>query len=371
MSPALAQPDDSTSILNPSLAQQTEELIQNSRSSHTKLSYRSDWNDFVTWCQTRGDFALPASPVTVGQYLTYLALHRRLKASTIQRRMSSISQAHKMKGHPSPIGSEHVRSVWKGIKRNPHIMVKQEGKKPILIDDLRNMVAALEQKQGLNSLRDRALLLLGFSGAFRRSELVALNVEDIEETREGLVITIRHSKTDQEGRGRRIALPYGSRYETCPVRTYKLWLEKSNITSGPVFRRMDKAHRIYPEPLSDRAVARIVKMAAERAGLDATQYAGHSLRAGFATSAARGGASERAIMDQRDTEVCWSSAAISEKETCSATTQRRMSGCEAVRLKVTKSKNIFPTDESLKMLYLVPSRQRSSVNRKVYQPDGE
>jgi integrase len=147
-------------------------------------------------------------------------------------------------------------------------------------------------------LRDRALLLLGFAGAFRRSELVGLDVTDLELSSGGLVVTLRRAKTDQEGRSRRVGIPYGSSERTCPVRSLQAWLDSARISDGPVFRSLDKFQRVQNRRLSDKAVARIVKRRAAAVGLDPARYAGHSLRAGLATSAAAGGASERVIMAQ-------------------------------------------------------------------------
>jgi integrase len=147
-------------------------------------------------------------------------------------------------------------------------------------------------------LRDRALLLVGFAGAFRRSELVSLDVADLEFTGGGLIVTLRKSKTDQEGRTRRLGIPYGSSEQTCPVRSERAWLESAHITHGPVFRSLDRFHRVQPKRLSDKAVALVVKRRAKAVGLDPARYAGHSLRAGLATSAAAAGASERVIMSQ-------------------------------------------------------------------------
>ena len=166
----------------------------------------------------------------------------------------------------------------------------------MLVDDLRRMIARLPEN--LLGVRDRALLLIGFCGAFRRSELVALDAADVAITRDGLVVTIRRSKTDQEGEGRKIGIPYASHVETCPVRSFQEWLEKSGITQGPLFRPIDRFGRVASIRLSAAAVAQLVKRYASAVGLDATEFAGHSLRSGLATSAAMGGASERSIMKQ-------------------------------------------------------------------------
>jgi integrase len=151
---------------------------------------------------------------------------------------------------------------------------------------------------GMIGARDRALILLGFAGAFRRSELVGLDVEDCAFGKDGLTVTLRRSKTDQEGAGRRIGIPFGSNPETCPVRTMQTWIERAGIGAGPLFRSINRHGQVQPGRLSGIDVARVVKKLAQRAGLDAAKYAGHSLRAGHATSAAIAGASERSIMNQ-------------------------------------------------------------------------
>jgi integrase len=205
-----------------------------------------------------------------------------------------ISQAHKAADLASPTTSSLVRRTHAGIRRT--IGTAQLGKTPALVADLKRMLQKVPNTRV--GLRDRALLLLGFAGGFRRSELVALNVEDLEFSSAGLVVTMRKSKTDQEGRSRRIGIPYGSTENTCPVRSVQAWLESARISDGAVFRSLDRFQRVPPRRLSDKAVARIVKRRAKAAGLDPDRYAGHSLRAGLATSAAAGGASERAIMNQ-------------------------------------------------------------------------
>jgi integrase len=182
----------------------------------------------------------------------------------------------------------------KGIRRTMGTAPAQ--KAPALTDDIRAMVEATDA--GMIGLRDRALILLGFAGAFRRSELVGLNVEDCAFRKDGLTIALRRSKTDQEGVGRRIGIPYGANPETCPVRTVQSWLEQAGVSTGPVFRSINRHGHVQPGGLSGIDVARVVKKLAERAGLDAVKYAGHSLRAGHATSAAIAGASERSIMNQ-------------------------------------------------------------------------
>jgi integrase len=181
-----------------------------------------------------------------------------------------------------------------GIRRT--LGTAQNGKAPALVEDLKRMLDKLPGTRV--GLRDRALLLLGFAGAFRRSELVSLDVADLDFTRAGLVVTLRKSKTDQEGKSRRLGIPYASSEHTCPVRSLQAWLESARIVDGPVFRSLDRFQRVQPGRLSDKAVALVEKRRANAVGLDPARYAGHSLRAGLATSAAAVGASERVIMSQ-------------------------------------------------------------------------
>lgn len=267
--------------------------VAHAKASNTLRAYRADWQDFVTWCDAHGVQPLPALPETVALYLSDLAASGK-KTSTLQRRISSISQAHQAAGYESPTRSSKVRSVMAGIRR-VHGSA-EEGKAPVLVDDLRRMVAQLPDT--LLGVRDRAILLLGFAGAFRRSELVSLDVEDLEFAREGLIVTLRRSKTDQEGRGSKIGIPFGSNPETCPVRAVEAWLEASGITEGALFRPINRHGQLQPARLSGEGVAIVVKRWAGAAGLDPEKFGGHSLRAGLATSAAVAGVSERAIMNQ-------------------------------------------------------------------------
>jgi integrase len=208
--------------------------------------------------------------------------------------LNAITEAHKAAGMESPTHSGVVRNTLKGIRRTLGTAPTQ--KAPALTDDIRAMVDATDA--GMIGTRDRALVLLGFAGAFRRSELVGLDVEDCVFGKDGLTVTLRRSKTDQDGAGRKIGIPYGSNPETCPVRTIQAWMELAGISSGPLLRSINRHGKLGPGHLSGIDVARVVKRLAERAGLDAVKFAGHSLRAGHATSAAIAGASERSIMNQ-------------------------------------------------------------------------
>lgn len=276
------------------LADEARAHIDNSKAANTRRAYKADWADFADWCKHHHCTPLPALPGTVALYLTACA--KGLKPSTIQRRMASISEAHRAAGYlESPTKHAEVRAVWQGIRREKGVAT--EGKTPTLTADLRVMIEHLP-KDRLLSARDRALLLIGFAGAMRRSELVGLDYGDVADTEEGLVVTIRRSKTDQYGSGRKIGLPFGSTPLTCPVRAYRAWITTASIEAGPLFRAVDRHGKVSGERLSDQTVARVVKRALKAAGRDAEKFAGHSLRAGLATQAAMNGATERSIQEQ-------------------------------------------------------------------------
>ena len=260
--------------------------------ANTRRAYRADWRDFSAWCDRNHRAPLPALPETVAVYLAALAGHR--KTSTIGRRLSAIAQAHRTAGLDSPTGEAAVRQVLAGIRRRHG--TRQVGKEAAVTADVRAMAGTLGES--LPGRRDRALLLLGFAGAFRRSELVALDANDVTSTRDGLVVAVRRGKTDQEGAGREVGIPYGSTPATCPVRAVADWLEQSGIVEGALFRPIDRHGTLRPRRLTDQSVALVVKRAALAAGLNPALYAGHSLRSGLATAAAQAGVSERAIMEQ-------------------------------------------------------------------------
>jgi site-specific recombinase XerD len=282
--------DDSSTALT-SLTETARGYLREAKAANTRRAYRSDWAHFEAWCSARGELALLAPERILVLYFTDLASTR--KTSTLARRVSAISQAHLAAGYDSPTRTPVLRNLLAGIRRTKG--TAPAVKTPVLTEDLRLMLNAASGD--LLGCRDRALLLVGFSGGFRRSELVSLNIENLEFQREGVVITLRKSKTDQEGQGRRIGLPLGSG-KTCPVRALENWIEAAAITSGPLFRPVNRHGQVGARRLTDRVVALVVKRWAASAGLDPALYAGHSLRAGLATSAARNGASERSIMRQ-------------------------------------------------------------------------
>jgi integrase len=277
-----------------SLRQQAQEFAAAAKAGNTLRAYQADWEDFVAWCKAHQTAALPATPEAVALYLTDRAA--MLKVSSLARRLTTINRAHQAAELPSPATMQNavVSEVWKGIKRKKG--TAQQGKKPLLTPDLRRIVAELPPE--LRGVRDRALLLAGFAGGFRRSELAALRVADLETTADGIIVRLGRSKTDQEGQGRAVALPYGSDPRTCPVRALRAWLDQAGIASGPVFRAVDRCGLASDQALHADSVAFLVKRAAGRAGLETAAYAGHSLRAGLATQAAMNGASELAIMKQ-------------------------------------------------------------------------
>ncbi len=278
-------------VPSPSL-ERAREYIRASKAENTLRGYENDWRAFFAWCESHVVRALPASPETVAAYIAECA--GRLKVGSIHRRLNAIAEAHKAVGMDSPTHAPIVINTMKGIRRSKGTATVQ--KSPTLTSDVCAMVDATDA--GVIGARDRALILLGFAGAFRRSELVALNADDCAFGKDGLTVTLRRSKTDQSGTGRKIGIPYGSNPETCPVRTLQTWIEIAGIASGPLFRAISRHGQVQASRLSGIDVARVVKKLAVRAGLDAAKFAGHSLRAGHATSAAIAGASERSIMNQ-------------------------------------------------------------------------
>lgn len=274
------------------LGARAAEYVAAAKAANTVRAYRSDWREFSTWAAWRGVEALPASPETVALYLTDLA--GAAKTSTIARRLAAIGQAHRTAGWPSPVDDAGLKAVWAGIRRVHG--TAPDGAAPLTVVLLRRVVVALPDNPG--GVRDRALLLVGFAGALRRSELVALDVDDVEERHEGLVVRIRRSKTDQDGAGRLVGLPFGSNPLTCPVRALRGWCDTAAISAGPLFRPVGRSGQLGRGRLTAASANRAVQRAVARAGLDPRPYSAHSLRAGLATSAAEAGVSERSIMAQ-------------------------------------------------------------------------
>jgi integrase len=263
------------------------------RASSTRRAYLSDFASFEAWCAKQGLLAIPAAPASIAVYLCALADSGR-KVKTIERALSGIGHAHRQRGHEWPRSHPAIAAVMGGIRHR--IGAPPAQKAPVDDRELAALLATLAG--GLVGARDRALLTLGWWGALRRSALVALDVEDVARTREGLVLTLRRSKTDQEGQGALTGIAFAGRAAVCAVRAFDEWVAIAAITSGALFRRVDRNGHLLPGRLCDRTVARLVQRAAERAGLDPENFAGHSLRAGFATTAAKHGKSLDAIMRQ-------------------------------------------------------------------------
>jgi site-specific recombinase XerD len=276
------------------LVEQAAKFLEAAKANSTRHAYAADWADFRQFTQRHSLPFLPSTPEVVALYISDLAT--RLSVSTIRRRMAAITNAHKEAEFPtSPaLPRQHyvVREVLAGIKRS--LGTAQHGVDPLLVDDIRKIVAATPDN--LLGLRDRALVLVGFSGAFRRSELATiLEVDDLDFTDHGVCIRMRRSKTDQEGQGRSVAMPTGEHPDTCPIRALQTWLDAAGITAGSVFRSVNRHGHVAEHALSPRSVAKILKRAATRAGINAASIAGHSLRAGMVTQAAMNGAEEREI----------------------------------------------------------------------------
>jgi site-specific recombinase XerD len=276
------------------LADETRAFLIAAKAENTLRAYRADWGHFQAWCGRHALSHLPATPETVALYITDLAASH--KPATLRRRLTVIGRAHQTAGHPSPASMHQplVSETLKGIRRT--LGTAQDGKRPLSTGDVLAMVDALPDT--LQGVRDRALLLVGFAGGFRRSELAGLQIADIAVENDGLAIVLRRSKTDQEGQGRRVGIPYGSRPETCAVHAYREWVVAAALRDGPVFREIDRHGRVQGKALHKDSVGMIVKRAAGRAGFDPADYAGHSLRAGLATQAYLNGANELAIMKQ-------------------------------------------------------------------------
>ena len=264
-----------------SLEIETLKNLKNSKANNTLRAYQSDYRDFSLFCSKNGLSSMPTQPKIIALYITHLS--KFSKFSTLKRRIASISVIHKLKGHYLDTKHPIIMENLHGIKRT--LGSRQKAKKPLLINSLKKIIKAIDQEKKERD-RDRALILIGFAGGFRRSELVSILKEDVELVDEGLKILIKKSKTDQSGEGSVKAIPYFQNQEFCPVIALKKYmsLKKFNSNSEKIFK------------LSDKSVALIIKKYAQIAGLDPTKYAGHSLRSGFATTAAEFGAEERNIM---------------------------------------------------------------------------
>lgn len=259
------------------------------KSDNTRRAYATDFADLTSWCRQVGETPLPATPIAVARYLAQLADAGK-KASTIERRVAAIRYVHKAAGLEPPTSAEGVKAVMRGIRRR--VGKKQVRKLPATADVLTAAIARLPATPA--GLRDRALLLIGFAAALRRSELVALDVTDITTAAKGIVLHIRRSKTDQDGAGADIPIPRGGKLQ--PVAALSAWLKAADITEGPIFREVDRHGRVGTAALTGRSVARIVKRVLGVACIDAREFSGHSLRAGFVTSSLEHGVDVLKIM---------------------------------------------------------------------------
>ncbi|MDC1223894.1 tyrosine-type recombinase/integrase [Pelagibacteraceae bacterium] len=277
------------------LQEETLLNLKNSKAINTIRAYKSDFNDFSLFCAQNGFKSLPSDPNIVSLYLTHLST-KDAKMSTIKRRLVSIGVIHKLKGHYLDTKHPSIIENIMGIKRRKGS--NQKGKKPILISSLKQIINVIDDqdKQEIKKFRDRTIILIGFSGGFRRNEIVSLDYDDLDFVPEGLKINIRRSKTDQFGEGSVKALPYFDSSQYCPVISLQRWIEISKINSGPLFRRFTKGSNLSENRLTDQTVALLIKEYLMLAGIDSKNYSGHSLRSGFATSAAESGVEERSIM---------------------------------------------------------------------------
>ena len=277
------------------LQEETIINLKSSKADNTIRAYKSDFKDFELFCIKNSFKSLPTEPQVVSLYLTHLST-KEAKMSTLKRRLVSIGVIHKIKGHYLDTKHPAIIENIMGIKRRKGSI--QKGKKPILINSLKIIINVIDEiiENEIKRLRDRSIILIGFSGGFRRNEIVSLDFDDLDFVSEGLKINVKKSKTDQFGIGTIKALPYFKNSQYCPVISMKEWIKISNINSGPLFRRFTKGSKLSNNRLTDQTVALLIKEYLKLAGIENKNYSGHSLRSGFATSAAESGAEERSIM---------------------------------------------------------------------------
>ena len=277
------------------LQEETLLNLKRSKAINTVRAYKSDFNDFSLFCVQNGFKPLPSEPKIVSIYLTHLST-KDAKMSTLKRRLVSIGVIHKLKGHYLDTKHPSIIENIMGIKRRKGSI--QKGKKPLLISYLKELINVIDQgkNQDIKKLRDRSIILIGFSGGFRRNEIVSLDYDDLDFVTEGLKINLKRSKTDQFGEGTQKGLPYFDSPQYCPVVSIQKWIKISKISEGPLFRRFTKGSKLSENRLTDQTVALLIKKYLKLAGIDSKNYSAHSLRSGFATSAAESGAEERSIM---------------------------------------------------------------------------
>ncbi len=271
------------------IREQAQEYLRHSKAANTRKAYTGDWHHFQEWCLAHGANPLPASPENVAMYIADIA--ERMKPSTIQRRLASISVAHQAKGHESPTRTLLVRTTLTGIRRVKGVAKNKT--RPVRVGHLIHLAEVLPRN--LQGIRDKAIFLIGYAGAFRRSELVDLDVEDIQFEHEGGRIHLRHGKTDQGGVGQIKDINYAVHSANCPVKALKRWIENASIGSGPLFRPVNRHGHVSQNRLTPQSVAIIVKRVMAALNLDPNQFSGHSLRAGFVTDAIKNGIQSQVI----------------------------------------------------------------------------
>jgi integrase len=262
------------------------DYVRESLAQNTRTAYLSDLEHFESW-----GGQIPATPETIA---AYLAAHAGIHTvATLNRRLAALAKVHRSRGFSNPTSVEVVKATLRGLKRIKGTAQRQAT--PLIKEDLFVVLEAMGSR--LKDIRDRALLLLGFAGGFRRSELIGLNFDDVVLVRQGLEVTLRRSKTDQNGAGRKIGVPHG-RGRWCPVAALEQWQVASGVTEGAIFRSIDRHHRVGPKRLSGEGVCLVVRERVRAVGIDPKDYSGHSLRAGLATSAAQAGVSSWKIRQQ-------------------------------------------------------------------------
>ena len=276
------------------LHEETLENLKTSKAINTLRAYKSDFKDFSAFCAKHEFNCMPTDPKIVSLYLTHLSSSSKI--STLRRRLVSIGVVHKLKGHYLDTKHPVIIENLMGIKRKKGSI--QKGKKPLLINHLKQIINVIDEKkiEKIKKLRNRTLILIGFGGGFRRTELISIDYEDLDFVEEGVKITLRRSKTDQFGEGLIKGLPYFTNEKYCPVTSLKNWINLSKIKNGPIFRRFAKSSILTKHRLTDQSVALLIKDYLRLAGIENQNFSGHSLRSGFATVAADSGADERSIM---------------------------------------------------------------------------
>ena len=259
------------------------QYLRQSLAASTQAQYLIDRQDFEDW-----GGSLPANPEAIASYVAHRA--ETLAVATLVRRLAALSKLHDAYGFANPVRTELVKATMRGIKRSKGVAQREAA--PLMKEDLFSILGKLSDRP--KDLRDKALLLIGFAAALRRSEIVALNVDDIQFVRQGMIITIRQSKTDQDAAGRQVGIPLG-RSRWCPIKALEGWFAYAKITEGSIFRLINRHGHIFTQRMKPEAVSIVVRERVASIGLNSDLYSGHSLRAGLASSAAEAGVQSWAI----------------------------------------------------------------------------